>query len=126
MSGSRKNQIYTCDNGDKFIVDLDESNGEVFGFDDYTGGAGEPSYFLPRNVKMRYVNWRANDGSLTRKFPVGKPDNTLFLNGGSVTVATVGASNTLQSIAGQITSSRGEDKQLPRAADSGLNDGDAT
>lgn len=113
MSGSIKWMLYTSDAGTEYAVQVDESNGEAGGFDDYTG-AGEP--VLPRGFKMRYVNAISATG-IARKFYIGKPDNVLLTTGGTITVDTV---------AYEVSSKRGEQFRLPRAADSGQTDGDAT
>ncbi len=128
MAGSIKTMIYTADDQTKWCVDIDESNGEAFGFDDYTGAATDPKYYLPRRMQMRYVNWSADSGRISRRFPIGKPNNPLFLNGGSVTVPIQDGSTSADSIdaTGQVTSSRGEKRRLPRATDTGLTGGDAS
>lgn len=128
MAGSVKTMIYTADDDTKWCVQIDESNGEFFGFDDYTGAQGEPKYYLPTYMKMRYVNWRSNDGTVSRRYPVGKKTNQYFTNGGNIEipVSKGAAAADTEDVAGSITSTRGETRRLPRAADSGITDGDAT
>lgn len=114
MAGSIKWMNYTADDGTLYAVLIDEDNGEACDFLDYSGtadGAVMPKYF-----NMRYVNAISATG-VTRKFYVGTPDSTLLAGGGSVTVGGT---------AYAISSKRGESRRLPRAADTGQQDGDAT
>lgn len=113
MSGSIKWMVYTADDATEYAVLLDESNGEATGFPDYVGG-GEP--VLPRYFQMRYVNAVSATG-ITRKFYIADPADTLLTVGGTITAETV---------AYEVSSKRGEQARLPRAADSGQTDGDAT
>lgn len=114
MAGSIKWQIYTDDQGNQFGVRLDESNGEATGFADYTGEAILP---LPRGWKMRYINAVDAEGG-TRQIPVGTVDHPLF-TGAEYTVTILGRLY-------EVTSTRGEQKVLPRARDTGLLDGDVS
>jgi hypothetical protein len=129
MAGSIKQMLYTSDTDEVWLVNVDESNGELFGFADYTGAEAFDQFGVPPGGKMRYVNWRADDGRLTRRFWVGTPDNTAFLAGGSITVVTLNGS-TAQSIVGTLTSAVGEKRRLASTStagvDTGLTDGDAT
>lgn len=114
MSGSIKWMNYTADNGDLYAVLIDEDNGEAGGFLDYSGTAD--GVVMPKYYSMRYVNAISLTG-VTRKFYVGVPDSPLLDGGGSITVGGV---------AYAISSKRGESRRLPRAADTGQQDGDAT
>lgn len=125
MSGSMKDMVYEADNGDLYVTRIDESNGEAFGFADYTGAETIVGRLPQAGFEMRYVNWASNDGTLTRQFKVGAPDNDSFLNGGAFTVLTIEGTS-LSSKPGVLTSARGEKRRLPKAEDTGLQDGDAT
>lgn len=113
MSGSIKWVVYTADNTDEYAVILDESNAEAGGFDDFTGGAVT---VIPRYFEMRYVNAVSATG-ITRKFYIGKVDDAIFVDGGEIVV---------DAVTYQVSSKRGESRRLPRAADTGQTDGDAT
>lgn len=136
MAGSLKDVIYEDDQGNDWIVRMDESNAEYGGFADYTGGEGEPTNYLPSNITMRYVNWVSNDGKLRRQFPVGTPGDAIFTGGGNLSVAVLQASSTLEGdnptapattlYPGGITSAVGERRKFPRSRDSGVDDGDNT
>ena len=127
MAGSLKEMIYTSDTGATWLVRVDESNGEAFGFDDFTGVETITNQGVPRGAEMRYVTWQADQNNLSRKFWVGKPDHFSFVNGGEVTVATLNG-NAAVALVGQLKSATGEKRRLPLVStageDTGLNDGD--
>ena len=114
MAGSIKWMNYTADDGTLYAVKIDESNGEAGGLLDYTGTADGST--IPRGFKMRYVNAVSSDG-ITRKFYISPATNPLFTDGGSIVSGGVTFN---------ISSKRGESSVIPRAADSGQTDGDAT
>lgn len=119
MSGSRKYMMYTLDGGSTVAKQVDESNGEALGFDDYTGTAPTATAIEALALrKMRYILCvNSADPTQKRRFWVGKPDNTAYLVGGTVAI---------DGITWQISGSVGEKKTFPTAADTGLQDGDAT
>lgn len=129
MAGSIKEMIYTTDGGDLWLVKVDESNGESYGFLDFTGVEVFDQTGVPPGCQMRYLNWRADDGTLTRRFWVGVPDQTNFKLGGALEVPIL-VGNTVVPKPGRFTSAVGEIRRLPSistaGADTGLNDGDAT
>lgn len=129
MAGSIKEMLYTSDTGERWLVKVDESNGEVFNFDDYTGVEPFDQVGVPPGASMRYVNWKADSGQLTRRFWVGKPNSQAFVEGGAVTVAVLNG-NTAVVLPGNLGSAVGERRRLPNTStageDTGLNDGDAT
>lgn len=129
MAGSIKEMLYTSDTGERWLVKVDESNGEVFNFDDFTGVEPFDQNGVPPGAAMRYVNWRSDSGQLTRKFWVGKPNSAAFVEGGAVTVAVLNG-NTAVALPGNLTSAVGEKRRLPNVStageDTGLNDGDNT
>lgn len=82
MAGSLKSMIYTADSGDTFVVKIDESNGELAGFDDVTIAleiAGTVPPPLPKNLKMRYATVVEPDSGSTRQIPVGKPTAPVWI-----------------------------------------------
>lgn len=125
MAGSMKDMIYTADDGQLYVTRIDESAGELLGFDDYTGAETVVGRLPMSGFEMRYVNWQADDGTVSRQYKVGKPDNTAFLTGGRLTTYVL-EGNTATAKIGDITSAVGEKRRLPKAADTGLTDGDAT
>lgn len=114
MSGSIKWVVYTADDATDYAVLLDESNSEAGGFADFVDAS--TAEVIPKYFEMRYVNAVSATG-ITRKFYIGAVDDTIFVNGGTITV---------DSVAYQVSSKRGESRRLPRAADSGQTDGDAS
>lgn len=134
MAGSLKNFKYLSDDGKKYIVKIDESNGEKFGFDDVAESSTDTAGTLPRGYKMRYVNWRSDDGALSRKFPVGKPTEPDFIDGGNYEI-TILSGNTAVPKSGSFTYAVGEKRPIvfvpsgapsgTTATDTGLNDSDA-
>lgn len=114
MAGSIKWMVYTADDASEYAVLIDEGNGEAGGFKDYADGT--TAGVLPRYFQMRYVNAVSASG-VARKFYIADPADPLLTDGGTITV---------DSIAYAVSSRRGETARLPRAADSGQTDGDAT
>ena len=129
MAGSIKEMLYTSDTGEIWLVKVDESNGEVFNFSDFTGVEAFDQVGVPPGASMRYVNWKSDSGQLKRRFWVGKPNSAAFIEGGAVTVAVLNG-NTAVLLPGNLTSAIGEVRRLPNVStageDSGLNDGDNT
>ena len=129
MAGSQKYMVYRSDNGKDYAVKIDESNGEVANFDDYSllyEIAGVPLPPLPKGMTMRYANL-SRDGS-TRKVWVGKPDSPIMLGAVvSLLLSFFGAGAFAESVTWVISSVIGE-KSPPRPAiaDTGMLDGDAT
>ena len=129
MAGSIKEMLYTSDTGERWLVKVDESNGEVFNFDDFSGVEPFDQVGVPPGASMRYVNWKSDSGQLKRRFWVGKPNSAAFIEGGAVTVAVLNG-NAAVALPGNLTSAIGETRRLPNVStageDSGLNDGDNT
>lgn len=119
MAGSIKWMVYTLDSTATIMKRLDESNGEALGFDDYTGAAPTATPVEAAGLRsMRYINCvNGADPTQKRRFWVGKPDNTAYVVGGSVTI---------DGVTWLISGSVGEKKTFPIAADTGLQDGDPT
>ena len=129
MSGSQKYQVYKSDNGNNYAVKIDESNGEVANFDDYSllyEIAGVPLSPLPKGMVMRYANV-SRDGT-TRKIHVGKPDSPLMLGAViSILLSFFGAGAFAESVTWVVSSVIGEKSPpRPKTADSGILDGDAS
>jgi hypothetical protein len=154
MAGSKKQMVYESDatklgvdgNGAnlatrrKYIVMIDESNGEALGFADYDGqddGDVEPT---PKGLKMRYVIAKfPGDGTVKacqRKLYVGSPENEKFTDGGTIDLLIATSGTTCVSKTFVITSAHGESRSFitnPQnggtggsGSDTGLEDGDAS
>lgn len=118
MAGSRKWMLYTMDDGKTVAKNVDESNSEALGFTNFTGAASVTATATAAAGlrRMRYVNAvNVTDTTQKRRFWVGKPDNTNYVNGGQFTV---------DSVQWEVTGAVGERKTLPFVGDTGLTDGD--
>jgi len=120
MSGSLKWFAYTDDHGSDFALYADESNTEAVnaGTQDYVDSISLLNA-IPRNVKPRSLRYTSADGTLTRKVVALTP--TIFA-GALENAPTI----TVNGVTLYLRSSTGEKRRLPFAADTGLNDGDAT
>lgn len=126
MAGSRKWVVYESDVGQKYAVNIDESNAEATDFDDLTPSDSFPR--LPQGFTMRYGLFIDPDSGATRKIWIGKPSSplitgaataiTLLLSGG-VTIADW----VLFFLRAIISENRGT---IPVPFDTALLDGDET
>jgi hypothetical protein len=111
---------YTTDTGVVYLVEVDESNGEACGFGDCTTeNQGNP--ILPSRFTMRYINCvkaGVSGEDSRRKFWVGNQSTLQDL----VAARAV----TVDGVAYNVRSFRGEKATFPIPIDTGLNDGDAT
>lgn len=123
MAGSLKFFNYVTDLGDTFGLFADESNIEAI---DPTGsdydGTPAVQYTLPRNVTPRYAVY--SNAAKTRNIRVPIPTQALFnaLATDNPTMADPIDTGTL-SLVRRVPERM---RQMPVAADSGLDDGDAT
>lgn len=117
MSGSRKWMLYESDDGTRYVVEIDEGNGEALGFADYTGGLGESTQLLPKGFQMRYINTRTATG-VRRRFWVGTATTDQYTG--------VAPSVTIDGVTYNVSSTRGEKRRTPIAIDTEQQDGDAT
>lgn len=154
MAGSMKQMVYTSDatrvgldaqganvtSNRKYVVTVDESNGEATGFDDYTGQDDNDIEPMPKGLEMRYIlcQYKEGNASVQRRLPVGKPDNELFTDGGSINLLVAKTGTSGESEAFQITYASGEKRSFLKnpqnggsggtqgGEDTGLIDGDET
>ena len=129
MAGSKKSMVYKSDNGNNYAVTVDESNGEVASFDDYSliyEVAGVPLPTMPKGMVMRYANV-SRDGA-NRRIWVGKPDSPIMLGSVvSLLLSFFGAGTFAESVAWIVSSVIGEKSPTrPKTADTGILDGDAS
>lgn len=122
MAGSLKWFEYTTDGGDDFAVFMDESNGEAVGNTDYTA-ASDAQFKLPSNVKARFARYTSADGNYQRVIPISTaaiaaalPATIELEVAGQTALVTM----SLSIVKGEVFS------PIPRAADTGLDDGDET
>lgn len=132
MAGSLKSMVYTADDGNEYVVKIDESNGELTGFGDVTIAmeiAGTVPPPLPRNIKMRYATVQESESGSTRRIQVGSPTAAIWA-GNVFTLLLPVFSGTLagQAVAWGIRLLVEEvaNRSLGNSADTGFLDGDAT
>ena len=117
---------YQSDNGKKYAVLIDESNGKLGEFVDIPNGVLTASQTeLPKGMKMRYVNMVHMATGTTRKLPLGRPGHPLISAGGSRKMPLYSGSG-VQMVDFVATSYVGEKTRRIFGEDSGLNDGDAS
>ena len=118
---SKKDMIYTSDDGNQYVVKISEAIGESMGFADYesTSTAKE----IPKSMKMRYVNFSNSNGVIKGSYPVGTPSTPIFLEGGTITVARKGKSD---GVVCAVTGAVGETRRLLSANDTGQQNNDAS
>jgi hypothetical protein len=123
-NNSRKTMLYTTDDGKKIPVQINENYGELLGFEDFTGSIPDdqvaPNYL---RFEMRRIYASDVSGRVKQSFPVGKPDEAIYIEGGSVIVPRKGKADGLTLY---VTGSVGEKKTFPNAGDTGQRSGDDT
>lgn len=124
MAGSLKFFEYTTDDDEVFAIFADESNVEAANGTgvDYTG-TSTATYWLPRNVEPRYAVYSSADGTRNIKIPIMTTAifSALLSTTPTITDPIAGTGTlTLSRLVPQIV------KRLPKSADTGLIDGDAT
>ena len=132
MAGSLKNMVYKDDNLDKYLVKIDESNGELAGFGDVTIAmeiAGIVPPPLPKNLKMRYAVVQEPETGGTRRIYVGDPLAPIW--GGnilSILLPLFGGTLAGQAVAWGVTLLVKEvfDRTLGNSRDTGFLDDDDT
>ena len=116
MAGSLRWYIYTADDDTEYGVLLDEDigNAESFGFTSVSSDSVLDT--LPKGFVMRYVNavQTSGDGAgfRYRKFACGSDEAAIF-SGEQKTF-------TINGLAYEVTSTRGEKSRRPRSTNSGL------
>lgn len=120
MVGSKKDFEYTTDDGQEYVINMDESNGEAVGNTDYSA-ASTATMRLPSNCKPRYALYTSPDGNTRRKVVIGSNTATTATLAATIDVANgLGGTVTLG-----LSFFKGEEMRLiPRADDTGLTDGD--
>jgi len=122
MAGSLKYFIYQTDDGDDFAIALDESNTEAVNgsTNDYLSTT-DVQYALPRNIKPRRAFYSNPAG--TRVISAVCLTPTIY---NAVQTATKTIPDPIDTGTLTLVRKRPEVIRLPFAADTGLQDGDAT
>lgn len=121
MAGSIKWFEYTTDTSDAFAIQMDESNGEAVGNSDYAGGS-TAEYKLPGNIDPRYARYASTDNKYSKNIIcstqaiLAASPTTITAQDGNGGTVTLGLTQRV----GEVV------KILPRADDTGIDDGDAT
>lgn len=117
---SRKTMVYTADDGTTvYTVDISENIGEAMGFADFTTSTVATP--LPRGYQMRTVTFSDSSGKVKGTYPVGSPTTSIYVEGGTITVARKGKAT---GVVCQVTGSQGEKKRFAAANDTGQDSGD--
>lgn len=132
MAGSRKWQVYQDDSGVQWSVNIDESNGEIAGFQDITSVmalAGTTPPVKPKELAMRYVNVKDEVSGSSRKVYVGSKTHGLVTgNILSLLLWAFTDGSVISAISWAVTSFIGETNKIkrPSSADTGFLDADAS
>lgn len=123
MAGSIKWFEYTTDAGDTFALKMDESNGEAVGNVDYSA-TSTATFALPRNIQPRVARYTSADGLYARSICVGSNTATPATLPQTIEGNISGSAGTITL---SLASYTGEKfTAIPRAGDTGLDDGDDT
>jgi hypothetical protein len=122
-NNSKKDMIYTSDEGTEYIVSITENIGEALGFDDVESADVGVVPNLPRGWQMRKILFVDSSGNVKGSYPVGKPDAPIYFEGGTVTVARKGKAT---GVVCAVTGSVGERKRFGKSFDTGQQSGDNT
>jgi len=123
MAGSLKDMVYFADDGDAYVVRIDESNGELAGFSDYTG---QNLRRIPAGMTMRYANCVEPITGAQRRIPIGTNDDPIILGTVNALLLFLVTGNAGALASFVIRSVVGEAYRRPSADDTGLTDGDDT
>lgn len=121
-NSSKKWMKYLSDSGATFAVLIDENIGEALGFDDIAD-ADINFAEKPQSLEMRKVNATSLNGKIKIQYPVGKPSEDIYSEGGTITVPRKGSADGLILT---VTGVVGEKRRLPSSRDSGQDSGDAS
>jgi hypothetical protein len=122
MAGSLKWFPYTDDDGAIWALRLDESNTEACNGDvDYTG-TPVLTNSVPRNVRPRFAVYASPDGARNLRITILTPELYQGLAAATPIIPDPFAAGGILRLVRQ----RPEQRRLPVAGDTGLNDGDVS
>lgn len=122
-NNSKKDMIYTSDDGTEYIVNITENIGEVFGFDDVEASDVGVVPNLPRGWRMRKILFADATGNISGSYVVGKATALIYSEGGTVRVPRKGKA---VGVLCAVTGSTGEYKRFGKSFDTGQDSGDET
>lgn len=123
MAGSIKWFEYETDGGDTFAIKMDESNGEAVGNTDYSA-TSTAVFALPRNVIPRTARYTSADNAYARTIPVTTAGTTTSDLPATISAEVSGSATPVTLSLASFTGERFN--AIPKAADTGLTDGDDT
>lgn len=123
MAGSLKWFQYTTDTGVDFGVFMDESNGEAVGNTDWTDSSAG-LFKLPKNVTPRYARYVSEDGRRAANIIITDNDADVTTVPATIDFDVAGSATPVELTLTEFVGER--IRLIPRADDTGLNDGDAT
>lgn len=122
-NASKKWMIYESDDGNKYRVFMTETIGSFMGFDDLTDANRADTLSEPKFLKMRRVNFSDASGKVKGSYPVGKSTESVFQEGGQITVPRRGKAG---GVVTYVTGAVGESRRFDYTGDTGQQSGDAT
>ena len=123
QSNSKKDMVYTADDGKLYKVNINENMGEAMGFLDYTDTTVLTALPYVRIKAMRQVHASDASGRVKQSFPVGTPTKSIFSEGGTIKIARKGSADGLVLT---VTGTTGEKKSIATPYDTGQNSGDVS
>jgi len=123
MAGSLKWFEYNIDDGTTFAVFMDESNGEAVGNTDWSSSSSG-LFKLPKNITPRYARYVSADGVRSANIIIGDENATVTTVPATIDFQVAGSATPVELTLTEFVGER--IKLIPRADDTGLNDGDDT
>jgi hypothetical protein len=124
MSGSLKWFEYSTTDNRKYAIFMDESNGEAVSNTDLVSGGTEDLDALPRNVRPRFASYRSLDGKVQRKIHVTSNTANITTLPTSISIAAIDGNPATTVMLAAFTGEK--QTRIPKASDSGQDDGDPT
>lgn len=121
QSNSKKDMVYTADDGKTYKVNINENMGEAMGFADYSTSTTLTGLPYVEISQMRLVHAADASGRVRQSFPVGTPTKAIFAEGGTIKIARKGSADGLILT---VTGTTGEKKRIATPFDTGQNSGD--
>ena len=128
MAGSRKAMRYITDDGDNFIIQMDESNGESVGNPDFTSAVINPATELPglpSGITPRTARYQSDDGRVSKEIIIGTRA-LLDVLPTAISAFFPTSSTNITVVSLTLKSITNERLKAYTGNDTGLNDGDLT